>query len=233
MNSLEDAKAQADKLSSILKELGYNVSRGHALETVARLSGYKDWNCLSAKLHNIHELHPLPDGWQMSGSDVDFYEYGLVPDQKHTGVHPMVIRKKKDTPMLGDGFATFMQSCEIGEYRGKRVRFKGDIRAENCEGAVTIWLRADGNIPGQYVAFANMETRAEDGPLRGTTGWTEREIVLDIPQSAESLHYGYYLRGDGAGYGCNFVLEIAEEHAVLTDGQSKPLKKPFNLKFSS
>ena len=233
MRSLEDAKAHADKLSKILKELGYEITRGHALEVVARFSDFKDWNTLSANLNKRPKLLPLPDGWIMSGTNISFFEYGLVSDQQHAGVLPMMIRKKNDTPMLGDGFATFMQSCEIGEYRGKRVRFKGELRAENCDGAVTIWLRADGNVRGQHVAFANMETRTENGPLRGTTDWQGREIVLDIPETAESLHYGYYLRGEGAGYGCNFVLDIAEDDAVLTDGQPKPLKKPFNLKFWS
>lgn len=231
MNSPEDAKAHADKLSAILKELGYDITRGHALETVARFSGYKDWNRLSAKLNQQKDLLPLPDGWQMSGRDVSYFEYGLDANQKRDGIHPILIRKKKDTPAIGDGFATFMQSCEIGEYKGKRVRFKGELRAENCEGAVTIWLRADGEVAGQHVAFANMETRQVNGPLTGTTQWEKREIVLDIPQTAESLHYGYYLRGEGTGYGCHFELEIVDQNTDLTDGQPKPLKKPFNLKF--
>ncbi len=231
MNSPDDVKAHADKLSIILKELGYDITRGHALEVVAKFSGFKDWNTLSAKLNKQTNLLSLPDGWQMSGTNISYFEYGLISDQKRGGSHPMLIRSKKDAPPIGDGFATFMQSCEIGDYKTKRLRFKGELKAENCEGAVTIWLRADGKVAGKHVAFANMETRQINGPLTGTTGWEQREIVLDIPETAESLHYGFYLRGQGSGFGCQFELEIVDETIDLTDGQSKPLKKPFNLKF--
>ena len=34
--------------------------------------------------------------------------------------------------------------------------------------------------------------------MRLTTGWTEANIVLDVPGDAESLHFGMLLRGDGA-----------------------------------
>lgn len=231
MTTPEDAKAYADKLTKIMNDLGYNISRGHALEVVARFNDYKDWNTYLASLSGKAELLPVPEGWQMGGDNIALFEYGLDPSEKINGAHPMLIRKKPDAEMIGNGYATCMQSCDAINYVNQRVRFKADLKAKNCTGAVTIWLRADSQITGQHVAFANMESRVDNGPLCDTTKWETRDIVLDIPKGAVSLNYGFYVRGEGTGYGADFSLERVSKDVALTDGQPNVLKKPFNLKF--
>jgi len=58
--------------------------------------------------------------------------------------------------------------------------------ARTCEVAdrAGLWLRVDG--PLGMLALDNMQDR----PLRGTTGWTQASIVLDVAHEATHLVFG-------------------------------------------
>ncbi|MBV9793395.1 MAG: hypothetical protein JO016_05580 [Actinobacteria bacterium] len=75
---------------------------------------------------------------------------------------------------------------------GRRVRYRGLLRSHQATGWGGLWLRVDG--ASGPLLLDNMEDR----PVRHTTGWTEASIVLDVPEEAESLHFGMLLSGDGA-----------------------------------
>ena len=93
-------------------------------------------------------------------------------------------------------------------------------------------MRVDGDGATNMLAFDNMENRHTSGPLRRTTDWEHRAIVLDVPGGAKSIHYGFYLRGSGAGYAANFKLDIVSEEVELTVEKGNFLQKPTNLNFT-
>ena len=230
MRSCEVVKLYSKKLSNLLADMGHQVSHGHCLEIVSRLNGYKDWNRYSASLKKTGSLLPIPKGWTTTGNHLDAYEFGCDPSQIHNGIHPAIIRSIK--PQAKNlGFASLMQSCIAEKFHEKRVRLKADLKAVNCSGAVTLWLRADGPIAGRHVSFDNMEQRKSHGILTGSTYWEPREIVLDIPKEATVLNYGFYLRGEGSGFGANFSLEQVSQDTALTNEFTTPLAEPFNLSF--
>jgi len=228
MRSCEGVKLYSKKLSAILDKMGHQVSHGHCLEIVSRLNDFKDWNTFSARLSKVGTLLPMPKGWTTTGNHVHAYEFGCDPSQKHNGIHPAIIRSI-DAQAQDLGFASVMQTCEADSFHGARVRLRADIKALNCAGAVTLWLRADGPVIGKHLSFDNMEERKADGVLMGTTDWQTREIVLDIPTDAVTLNYGFYVRGEGTGFGANFSLEKVSTDTPLTTNTPAPLTKPFNL----
>jgi hypothetical protein len=66
------------------------------------------------------------------------------------------------------------------------------VRAEQATNWGGLWLRIDG--PDGVLTIDNMSDRA----LRGTTDWTQADIVLDVPDQATELHFGTLLDGAGA-----------------------------------
>jgi hypothetical protein len=231
MKSCDDAKAHAKKLTDVLSGFGYKISHSHALEVVAKFNGYKDWNRYVASFTRGTELKPIPSSWRMSGRNLKYFESGKDESLTKNGMHPVMIRSRSGIENIQGEFATLMQSCKADNYREKRIQLKADLMAKNCEGSVTIWLRADGDVKYQYVAFENLETIAERGSLSGTTNWQSRQIVLDIPDQAITLHYGFYLSGQGAGYAANFSLEIVDEDVPVTSSNQAILSAPENLLF--
>jgi hypothetical protein len=136
-------------------------------------------------------LDPLPPAWHLTGSHYRDYEVGLLPGVVQDGHR--VARLRLD-PELGQpsGFGALMQSITASRYAGRRVRYRGLLRAHQITGWGGLWLRVDG-ARGPLL-LDNMQDR----PVRQTTGWTEASIVLDVPGEAESLHFGMLLSGDGA-----------------------------------
>jgi hypothetical protein len=86
-------------------------------------------------------------------------------------------------------------------------------------------------------ARPNWRATSSRQSVSGTTGWTERSVVLDVPPEAMSLHYGFFLKGFGRVRARRFRLEMAAENARTTEiprqvGISHHLPRPDNLDFS-
>ncbi|WP_442919268.1 glyoxalase superfamily protein [Methylobacterium sp. SyP6R] len=240
MRTYRDAKAMAKALREELGRRGSALSHGECLEIVARQFGLDNWNILSASLTASAEPGPeaalvQPAGWIVSGSKPHLYDMGIDPAMPYGDGRAALIRCRyaEDDPAyaaMEKGFATMMQSIVAAPYRGRRVCLSADLRVRDVAGAATLWLRADAAI-GRTVAFDNMEERATDGPLTGTRGWTSRRIVLDVPTEAETLHFGFYLRGSGRAWAGGFALrEASPEDAATVLARVRP--EPTNLDFA-
>jgi hypothetical protein len=127
-------------------------------------------------------------------------------------------------------FATLMQSVIAGDFRGRRLRLRAELKADDVRGAETIWMRVDDSAK-RMLAFDNMEQRAIDGALHGSSDWTQREVVLEVPAAAESIHFGFYLRGSGRAWARNFDLSSVAADVAVTTTQ-RFLDHPTNLDFS-
>jgi hypothetical protein len=174
----------------------------------------------------------VPDGWFTSGSKPEQYDMGV--DSQFAGSAAMIRCKyAEDDPAyiaMEKGFGTLMQSILADEFRGKRLRLGAELKTDNVAGASTIWLRVDS--PEQTLRLDNMERRKRDGALEGTVDWTPREIVLDISEEAESIHFGFYQRGTGTTWARNFSFQQVDQKVPETS-RMKYLDKATNLNFSS
>ncbi|MEH3144975.1 MAG: glyoxalase superfamily protein [Methylobacterium frigidaeris] len=241
MRTHRDAKLMARTLAEELTRHNTPLPLGTCLDIVARQFGLANWNVLAARLEEKPASSPvpapppgppMPAGWQVTGSKPHLYEAGIDAGMPHGAGAAAVIRSRfaPGDPQAADpGFATLMQSVRAEAFRGQRVSLRADLKTEAVSGAATLWLRIEGQ-PRQILAFDNMEERALDGVLTGTRDWVERRIVLDVPEAARTLHFGFYLRGGGKTWAGGFALEPAT--ADVTAPVTSLPARPVNLDFT-
>lgn len=222
-------KTMAKALRSALSDHGHALTHGQCLDIVAKQFGYADWNVLSALGGSLEQSVSLdlPDGWFTSGRlQSRYFRIGLDPDMDGS----VVIKAISDTEIPDEAFGGLMQSISARNYRGTRLRLSAELRSRQA-GLGTIWLRVDPADGGRYLAFDNMTTRAENGAVTGNTDWVERHVVLDVPDEAGSIHFGFFLQEQGAVWARNFRLQTVEQAVPVTGGGRDLPEHPSNLGF--
>ncbi|MCH9651237.1 MAG: hypothetical protein K0U98_23635 [Deltaproteobacteria bacterium] len=166
-----------------------------------------------------------PDGWFLAGSHRRAYETGTEPRSEGEGTVAF-LRSVEEVPR---GFGTLMQTVSAQKYRGVRLRLSADLRSRDIETWAGMWMRVDGKTEGQSLAFDNMQDR----PLRGTTEWKHYAVVLDIPQEAESIAFGFLISGNGQLWVDEVDLEEVDKSIPVTDrlAPSSLPEEPVNLEF--
>jgi len=174
----------------------------------------------------------LPQGWLRMGDHPEDYEMRMDPGAGRTGKASATIKGKGPSPA---GFGTLMQSIEAGEYKGKRLRLSGWVKAAGIGEWAGLWMRVDGpTSPGSsfpaMLAFDNMQNR----PIKGTSAWKRHEIVLDVAPEATFISFGILLRGAGQAWIDDLSLDVVGKDVPVTgQGLQGPNKKPVNLDFES
>lgn len=228
MNASRDPKGMAKTLLQDVAAHGLALSHSQSLEIAAHQLGYADWNTAAAALAGeSFEPLQLPQGWQVAGSNASDYRIGIDPDAPGM---PVTLQSL-DHRGPHTGFATLVQMVEAAGFRGKRLRLSVELSCAYVTGAATIWMRVDDAV-GRNIRFDNMEERSSDGVLSGTQDWTTRHIVLNVPEGAEILHYGFYLRGEGQCWSRGFDLQVVDDSVPVTSDGRKVLGQPMNLKFA-
>ena len=233
MRSFMDAKAMAKSLRHALAERKLELSHSDCLDIVSRQFGLANWNTLSALIEGATADHSLimPRGWTVWGNgDSERYRLGLDPGFAGVALIESRSRRGSGSGPGKDQFATLMQSVSADAYRGKRLRLSASLRTEDAD-AGTLWLRVD-SAAGTVLRFDNMMQRVSDGALRGSMDWTSRSIILDVPDDAASLNYGFFLQGFGRCWARGFDLEQVDRDVATTDGRGPRLARPENLGFA-
>jgi hypothetical protein len=232
MRGYMDAKAMAKSLRQAMAERKIEVSHSDCLELVARQFGLANWNTLSALIEDSSSQHSLqmPDGWIVWGNaDKDHYRLGLDPELSGAALIESRFSRGSGVGPAKGQFATLMQSVVADAFRGSRLRLTASLRTEDAD-AGTLWLRID-SASGTVLRFDNMMQRTSDGALRGSAEWTQRSIVLDVPDEAASLNYGFFLQGYGRCWARSFRLEPVDRDVATTHGHGRHLPRPENLDF--
>jgi hypothetical protein len=171
----------------------------------------------------------LPTGWFVAGSAPDDFEFSRDTSTAQSGHSSALIATKSGS--TSSGFGTLMQIIDAENYRGARWRMTGYLKTSDVAKA-QMWMRVDGP-DRKILSFDNMDAR----PVRGTTGWTRYEIVLDVPASSLNIAFGFFLtQGGGKVWGDNFNFEKVDLSVPLTapaDVPSKRPKEPINTDFEN
>ncbi|WP_188197403.1 hypothetical protein [Nonomuraea sp. SYSU D8015] len=163
------------------------------------------------------ELQPLPPPWQLTGSRSGDYEVGLA--------EPAVVRLRLRAGVgHAPGFGAIVQGISAKRFRGRRVRYAARMRAHEVTVSAGLWLRADSGK--EMLVLDNMDDR----PLRGTTGWTPMEIIMDIPEESTSLKFGMLLVGRGAVDLTDLEFHETDQEIPVID--STLPEEPQNLSFA-
>lgn len=231
MRTFCDAKAMAKTLRRDLAERKLDLAHSECLELVAHQFGLTDWNTLAATIDRKVAQKPLrlPDGWIARGAA---YDMGI--DEAEPGAALIRSRYAAGDPAFGnkDCEAGLLMQCFLANgYRGKRISLRASLKAEEVDGAATIWMRVDRGMMDP-LRFDNLEMRPSDGALSGTVDWSRRRIVLDVPDDAESIFFGFYLRGTGRAWVREFALaEVGDDTPVTANSKPEGFM-PVNLDFS-
>ena len=149
-----------------------------------------------------------PGKWTTTGSAPQNYEMGGDPSVAHGSAAGGYIRAK---PGAAKGFGALATWCVPSNFIGKRVRLSAFVRTEAVEGAAALFLSASG-AHDSMLGFDNMDDR----PIKGTTGWTRYEAVVDVPSGTTILGYGFFVDGAGAAWIDGVTLEPVGPEVALT-----------------
>jgi len=163
------------------------------------------------------------DGWFAAGSEPKSYNMGTTTDDHHSGKSCAYIKSVKTDI---NGFGTYMQMTQVGEYLGKSVRMTGWIRSKDVKDWAGMWFRVDGDNAENTLSFDNMQDR----PITGTSEWKKYEIVLDVPKEAKALAFGVLLSGTGEIFFDDMNFEILGP-ATGKSSNKGMAAKPSNLDF--
>jgi hypothetical protein len=130
---------------------------------------------------------PLPPSWHVTGKNPDKYTAGVDPSAEGHGAK--FLRSKTSD---ANAWASLYQTVQAQRYLGQRVRFRARLRTQDLSNWGGLWMRVDGS-DGKHLAFYN----SQDKPIKGTTDWQERSVVLDVPPNAGMIVFG--LIGGGTG----------------------------------
>ena len=148
---------------------------------------------------------PLPPSWHMTGDNPDKFTAGV--DTSPEGRGAKFLRSRTNDPKA---WAGLVQAIQAQRYLGQRVRFRARLRTEAMSDWAGLWMRVD-SASGKSIAFFNTQNQ----PVKGTTGWQERSIVLDVPADAAMIVFGAI----GAGTGQVWMEPVAFE----TVGRNVPV----------
>jgi hypothetical protein len=230
MHIPRDPKAMARRLRQALAERRVDISHSDSLECVARQFGWRDWNTLAARLDR--SALRLPEDWIIGGTRSGDYEMGLDPVENCALIRYREILAGLLPDSPESGFGALMQSFRAEDYLDKRLELSAQLKAQEVTGIASLWMRVDAER-GRTLAFDNMEGRRSGGPLLGTTGWQDRSIVLDVPSGAQSIHFGFFLRGGGSVWARRLRFTEVDASKSTTDHIVPRRSAPMNLDFAS
>lgn len=226
MHTFMDAKLMAKLLRQALADRGIDIAHSDSLELVARQFGLNNWNILSAKIDANARTDVVPANWIRTGKSPQLYRVGV----NHSEASAWIESRLEHAPQITDAdFCTLMQSIDATRYRGSKLRLSAELKSIDVQGGVTIWLRVDG--ASGSIRFENLEGFTKDGPIASSTDWVRREIVLDVPDEARSVNYGFFLKGRGKGLTRSFALDEVSMDTPLTTRSGKGPDGPTNLDF--
>jgi hypothetical protein len=99
------------------------------------------------------------------------------------------------------------------------VRFRAHVRTENVSVWSGLWMRIDTADSARTTLY-----NSADRPIKGTTGWQERSVVLDVPADATAIVFGVIDSGIGQVWIDRLALEVVGTD-VPVDTQSTGQQK--------
>jgi hypothetical protein len=168
----------------------------------------------------------LRGGWIRAGAAPGDFDMGTDRSVAHAGKTSGFIKSKVAKPA---GFGTLMQMSKAEPFHGKRVRMTAWTKAENVAGWSGLWMRVDGTDKSRPLAFDNMQSR----PIKGTSAWTQHQIVLDVAPEATDIGFGILLDGPGGVWLDDVKFEVVDRSVPTTgmDAAGSLGAKPGNLDF--
>jgi hypothetical protein len=150
---------------------------------------------------------PLPPNWSVMGQNPDKFTAGVDASPEGRGAKFL-----RNTSGDTAAWASLGQSILAQRYLGRRVRFRARLRTRDLTNWAALWMSIN-TREGSTLAFYNTQYK----PIKGSTGWQERSIVLDVPADSGVITFGMI----GAGTGQVWMEPLAFE----TVGRDVPVDR--------
>jgi hypothetical protein len=150
--------------------------------------------------------------WIAAGTATEAYDYVSFGSELH-------IDSKQSTKP--DDFVTLLHKTSVKAYRGKRVRVQAFMMPRNVRDGAGMWCRID-DANGNAIVFDDMHAH----PILGSRNWTRYEIVVDVPQNAYLMAYGFLLMGQGQLMISRLRVSIVPQTVPLTSSLAGPITQP-------
>ncbi len=169
----------------------------------------------------------ISKGWMIKGDQPDKFDFGIDRQMIREGKPCAFIKSRVEKV---DGLGTLRQAISAKKFLGKRIRFSGWLRTENVKDSAGLWVRVDGS-DHKMLEFDNMEKR----PVKGTTDWTKYSCVVDVPDDAKAILFGFLLFDAGKVWANQLNLEAVGKDVASTNIAPAPDRlpeDPINIDFS-
>ena len=157
----------------------------------------------------------VPVAWAKVGSTPADYIVTIDRATYRSGGASAQLRSRVPT---ATGFGTLTQRVRADSLKNVRIRVSAWLRTREAQGAL-LFVRVDGAVAG--LDFAN----TADDPVSGTSEWTRRELVVDVPDDALGVTFGLMLGGTGTVWIDDVVLDVVSP-ATPRSGQAPPRPQP-------
>lgn len=212
-------------ISPPTRSLPRTVSTGTLFVAVVVLTILRPALAIDAPADTI--ITVAPKGWHENGNDVAPYTFGVDFSAVHH--QPKSAYVKSDSAGVNK-FGGMMQRIVAPNYAGGSVRLSGAVKSQDTTKGARLWMRVDGPVAGNSFTIDNMSKQ----PVAGGPDWTEYTIVLDVPDLATAIAYGFFISETGAAWVNDFKFEVVETDVEITGVVFSPqerLNEPTNLKF--
>jgi hypothetical protein len=151
----------------------------------------------------------------MSGN-LDAYTLTVDHSVFSSGASSVLLASKRSS---ASGYGNLLQATDAADYRGKRIRYSGDLKTQGVKAWAGLWfLVLDANA--KTLAFDNMQEK--ERRVRGDTDWQRHDIVLDVPADGASVRYGVVLSGAGKVWADGLRIEVVDQSIPVTSDHSAP-----------
>jgi bifunctional DNase/RNase len=137
-----------------------------------------------------------PDRWELRGT---FLRQGTGFDYSATTEDGRAILAAAVPEPAGSAFLA--QDIDAGDYRGRTVTFRAELRTAEADGRAGLALRVSSEGWSTPPRAASPDPR-EDPAIHiasatGTGAWTQYEVTAQIPADANLVRFGVFLNGGG------------------------------------
>jgi hypothetical protein len=123
---------------------------------------------------------------------------------------------------------TLRQTIKADDYRGKQLRFSGEVKAEQVDKQGGLYIRTDvirwGYLNEQFgveqpgdpsIEVNRPGEKVPQHLVQGTRDWMRCEATVPVAEDAVFIRFGLVLYGKGQIWLANAQLEVMEQDAML------------------
>jgi hypothetical protein len=171
-----------------------------------------------------------PAGWVFNGKSQE-YDCSIDASAPYNGQPSTYIRSRVEARPTSS--ASVWRDFDATPYAGKRIRLSAALKADGVKELGSVWMRVDDakHPKSGYPASVALD----NGVIKGTTGWRNYSIVLDVPPGATGIYIGFLLAGTGAVWMNGDRVEVVGPEVPVTARSLGPRPKlnltPENLDF--